>query len=418
LHSAAERQTLQPDCFGRKPQSEPVFKINSMQKACTLVLIGAVLFCSCGHDANLEPGGQEPMNSDSQSLLPIPDTTAPFGGFLKSFHGFLENGKEIEMVLVNWGDGFLSGQYLYTQTGIPIELSGEMLDTSTFELIESHDFKDTGSFRGKFTGLSSIAGQWSNPDKTVRYSFDLTEAPSLADVEHWAGNWHLNEIWDNGTLMIGNVTRDSFDFALNVLRSGHIGTIQGRAAVHGTQASFLQREYEDEACSIRFEHHGDFIEIIQNSSNFACGFGARAYVGGKYENKWVLKKARPGIGKDGIFPETAMHEAFVKMVGESNYETFAFNLQMTEASQTADENSTKITVISGYVAGLPGTNEALIAYDTGGRIWAATLDPGETGTKTVVKYFTNDKTQAHHLPEFVESWREGFKDYPVIYASQ
>ena len=386
-----------------------------MQKTCTLFIAGVVLFCSCSHDANLKQEENEQQCSDSLSMLP--GTTAQFDGFLKSFHGFLENGKEIEMVLINWGDGFLSGNYWFTRYGTPIELSGEMLDSTMFELIESHDFKDTGSFRGKFTDPSSISGNWSNPAKTVQYSFDLAEVQSLADEEHWNGNWHLNEIWDNGTLMIGNVTRDSFDFALNVLRSGHIGTIQGKAHVHGKHASFLQRDYEDEVCSLKFEHHGEFIELIQESSNFACGFGARAFVGGKYENKWVQKKAQLSIGKDGIFPDTTLQQAFIKIVGENYYQVFAFNMELTEVSKVTIEKSINVTVVTGNVAGLPGTNEALIAYDTKGRIWAATLSTGKTITESVIMYFTNDHSHSEHMPEFVESWREGFNDYPVIYAS-
>ena len=388
-----------------------------MQKACILLLFIPLLLCYCGHDAGLSPDRQLQLPSDS-SALPAPSNEEDYlDGFLKVFHGYLENGKEIDMLLVNWGNGFLNGRYWYTGTSINIELNGEMLDSAAFELIETQGIADTGSFRGKFSGPTSITGEWTNPGKNKRLSFHLTEVPSSDDEQHWTGIWHLNNIWDKGTLMIGNVSTDSFDFAINVLRNGHIGTIQDRAARYGAHASFLKKDYEDETCFIKMVHHGSYIEILQESSNFACGFGARAFAGGKYEDKYVRKIPTLGIGKDGIFADTALQQAFLEMVGDTNYETFAYNMQMTEVNKIISENSNTIKVVTGFVAGLPGTNEALIAYDNTGRMWAATLQPAHKGGDTVLLYFTTDKTQARHIPAFVESWRAGFKDYPVIYAS-
>ncbi|MFQ5446090.1 MAG: hypothetical protein ACE5FF_04085 [Saprospiraceae bacterium] len=381
-----------------------------MQKLLAILLICTGLFWSCGHDAPL--ANEQPV---PDSLAIAPTNSSPlFTGFLKSYRGLFENGKEIEMVLVNWGDGFLSGHYLYTGIGTPLELNGEMLDSTHFELIESHNFKDTGSFRCDLTNTDTLSGIWSNPAKTVRLAFKLAEVQSSGDNQRWTGNWHMNEIWDNGTLMIGNVTKDSFDFALNVVRSGHIGTLQGRAAVHDDRALFNKQEYEDEACSIQFEHHGDFIAIEQQSSNFACGFGARAYVGGIYEKKLVLKTASLSVGKDGVFPDSILHEAFKKLVGDSIYSIFAFNMQMTEPSRVTLKNGDSITVNPGFVAGLLGINEAIIGYGEDGRIWAATLDVDEFGDDVVVKYFTNDENYAAHPPKFIEDWRDGFDDYPLI----
>jgi len=110
------------------------------------------LLCSCGHDAGLSPGKQFQLPSDSSALPPPSDAADYLDGFLKVFHGNLGNGKEIDMPLVNWGDGFLNGRYWYIGTSTNIELNGEMLDSATFELIESQGIADTSSFEVNIRG--------------------------------------------------------------------------------------------------------------------------------------------------------------------------------------------------------------------------------------------------------------------------
>ena len=338
---------------------------------------------------------------------------APQAYFLKKYEGTLNGAIRIEMVLVNWGDGFLSGRYWYKDKGKPIELTGELTDDTNFQIVEFSKNKETGAFAGTLADPSWLTGVWTNPSKTKNFTFDLSETPPPANVAAWAGNWHLNEIWDNGTLMIGNLSQDSFDFALTIVRSSHTGSIEGRAAISGNKARFNRKEFEDQPCVLVFELKDDLIEIEQPSTNFDCGFGARAYASGNYDRKNLIKKATLGVGtgEDAVFPSQVLHDTFKSLAGDEMYELFAFNMQEKEIEKKANG----LTVVTGAIPGLFRTNDAVIVFDKKGVIWAATLDVDETTNESLVRYFTNDAASKRKLPPEIQSWREGFKDYRLIY---
>ncbi len=364
-------------------------------------------------------------NSDPPSNIPeeiappavLPDSVeleeAPQTYFIKKYEGTLNNSIPVEMVLINWGDGFLSGRYWYKDKGKPIELSGELIDDASFQIVEFSNNRETGVFAGSLANPSQLNGVWSNPAKSKNFNFELHEVPPPAEAAAWAGNWHLNEVWDNGTLMIGNVSKDSFDFALTIVRSSHTGTIEGRAAITGEKARFSRKEYEEKPCVLLFQLKEDLIELEQPSSNFACGFGARAYAGGKYERLNLIKKARlqVGTGEDDVFPSQILHDTFKALVGEEKYELFAFNMQVKEV----EKQSQGLTIVTGAIPGLFRTNEAVIVFNKTGTIWAATLDMDQTTNELLVRYFTNDPASKQKLPPAIQSWQEGFKDYRVIY---
>lgn len=348
---------------------------------------------------------------DSVMLAKEPD---PF--FLKKYVGKVGNTPNAELMLINWGDGFLSGRYSTGAGKLASELSGELRQDSSFELFELVRGKENAVFKGKMGDPTSLEGSWQAKNKKTPLPVSLQEVvptPST-DPTGWSGNWHLNQVWDNGFLMIGNVDQDSFDFALSVSRGSHIGTIEGRAALEGRMAVFNKADYDVEPCVLKFWHEGGAVRVEQPSTTLSCGFGARAHAGGRYERQNLVRltKLKVGNGEGAVFDTKAAHDTFRKLVGDETYEKFALNMQQVEHSRTNDGK----VVVSGTVPGFLGSHEAVIMYSPQGKIWAATLDfLDENDIDPVIRYFTNDPAAKQKLPNELAAWKEGFKDYRVVF---
>ena len=344
---------------------------------------------------------------------------APGSYFLKRYSGTLDGKIPISMVLINWGDGFMSGRYWQEGSSKVLSLSGELADSLDFKIAELVKFKETGTFEGTLHDPSHLAGTWFNPKRSKKMAFDLVESP-VADTIGWTGNWHLSGVWDEGLLMIGNVTSDSFDFALSIFRSSHAGTLEGQAKINGDKAFYSAKDFEEEPCKLNFALKADHVMLSQGSSNFACGFGARANADGNYEKKNWLKKAKMAYGntEDAIFPNQALHDAFKSLVGKNAYPVFAYNMQLIDKSKNEAPEKIKATVVKGFISGMVGSHEAVVMYDAQGKIYAATIDFDKTNNESLVRYFTNDPLYSERLPLTIEEWREGFKNYRLIFEKQ
>ena len=378
----------------------------------TLVYV-ALLFCLAFVSCKKDPASQ---NTPPPTTSTPDSDTQPSNAFLKKFQGTIGDDMAIEMVLTKWPDDFLSGHYSYkSQSGKSLELTGEMLTGTNFQLVEYAADDQTGIFKGSIQQDGKITGTWTNADNAKRYDFSLEEVVSTADRDGWTGAWHLNEIWDGGTLLIGNVREDAFDFALNVVRNTHLGSVWGAATLKDGKATFKMSEFDDEPCELTFFHQSDRIEIKQISSSFACGFGARAHANGVFENKVVEKKATLDYveGEEGIFPSKELHDQFFDLTGQEMYDLFAFNFQRSERN-TAHLNGKEISIHNGYVTGLFGVNEGVIAFDKSGKIWAAVLVAENTlDAPPVIRYYSNDEQFKDGLPPFLKSWEERFDSYQV-----
>ncbi len=374
-----------------------------------MLAFGTLWLASCKNDppAPIVPEPLPPL--DSVEVVTTPD---PY--FLKKYQGKIDGKLDVEMVLVNWGDGFISGRYWYSAKNKPIELSGELNPVdSSFEIVEFVNGKEGAKFNGSFHGTDSLSGTWASVDGKRKQPFALGFVSPPTDEATWSGNWHLNQVWDNGFLLVGNVTQDSLDFALTVVRGSHVGTLEGRAARQGSKAIFKQKTFEDEPCELRFECFSDYVLIEQPSSNLACGFGARAYAAGRFERKKLIRKTvlTIGTGDGDVFIAQATHDEFRRLVGDNMYGLFAFNMQVKERTT----NQRGQTVVTGAVPGLFTTNEAVIIYDQTNKIWAATLDFEAGSDEPFVYHFTNDPASKGKLHPDIESWRDGFKGYKVVF---
>jgi hypothetical protein len=344
---------------------------------------------------------------------PLP--LGPSAPFVNRYRGSIGQDK-VELTLINWGNGTLDGYYQKNGAFGKIEFSGEIDLNEAFYLAEFSGLDQQGIFQGNFANARKLRGEWLNADSTVRQPFFLEQIPSVEEPAGWEGTWHLNGIYEGGTLIIGGVTEDEFELAISVLRNGNNGLCFGKAKYEADKARMetILFEGETEACILEFNHLSDFIEVKQASSTLACGFGARAFADGRYEKK--LRDIKPQLSfgsKEAVFPTQNLHDQFYKMVGEDIYQVFAFNMQLVEEEEVQAKRG-PLKMIRGGVSGMYTVHEAAILHDHKARIWAATLDFDDRDNP-VIRYFTTEGKDRKKLPEALKAWTSRLPGYPVLY---
>ena len=343
--------------------------------------------------------------------------------FVRRFSGRRSDGELEDWLLINWGDGYLSGHRLEEKGEWQYELQGELaLDESVLLRVYDGEEERPERYQFQLDNLDTIRGEWRASEEAVAVGFQiLARSGSGAEPPNWSGTWHYNSIWDAGTLVIGDVRDSSFYFALSVVRFTHSGEIDGRARIQGDSAIYHARVYDaysDEACVLHFQLLEDRIELQQRSSTSACGFGMRAYASGSYDNRVIEAEAQLSFGDESrAFLDAAQHDAFQSWLGKENYAKVAENMQMSEsqAYQSPQEGLNGI-LTEGLVMGLFTTDEAILLHDRRGGFWAATIDPldSEAGTYQVL-YFTNQQPWKQKLPQAFERWRQSFPEYPIVF---
>lgn len=345
------------------------------------------------------------------------DLTAPTDAFIKKYKGTIGENQTIELVLVNWSNGILGGYYFSkkgNQESQKIELSGELQLNETFIIDEYTNDDFSGKFVGSLSNLKQLSGQWSNADSSQTLPYQLTEILHQ-DSTGWSGSWYRNKAHNSGTLILGNVTDKTVDFALEVFNGGHSGLLEGTATLNGGIAVFKNSVFdEEENCFIIFQKDKNQIRIVQKSSPWACGFGMRAHADGKYDDHLQPEKLELAYGTDNsIFTTKEQRDNFAKMV-DTYYEDFAFNMQNIAPIQQSDADDFEAKVFVGNVTGLATTNEAIIMHNTEGLFWAALIVYDQMEENFQVQYFTNDEKRRTALPPTIEEWRKEFSDYEVL----
>ncbi len=373
------------------------------------------LFSFC---KNEKPKKDKPTSSISkpnhaQSLV------APTDAFIKKYEGKIDNQYPIEFVLINWSNGVLGGYYCYDEKGKrdnKIELSGELHLNETFVLDEFSNDNFSGKFMGSLSELTTISGIWSNEDSTQSMPFLLHEVPTM-DNTGWSGAWYRNSAYSPGMLILGNVSDKTIDFALEVFNGGHSGVLEGTANLNGGVATFKNSMFdEEEICELIFQKHKNQIRVVQNSNNWACGFGMRAHANGKYDSQLAPEKLELSYGEEfSIFPNQQLRDSFKNVVGKGNYESYAFNFQSISKIPKDKKDKFNANVFVGSVAGLATTNEAIIMINEKGEFWSATIIYDQMQDRFKVKYHTNILKDKEKIPVTIEQWMDGFPEFEVVF---
>lgn len=379
------------------------------------LLIFSFLFSFCRNE--------KPKNKKPTTTISTPNNDqlliSPTDAFIKKYEGKIDNQYPIEFVLMNWSNGLLGGYYSYIKNGKlqqKIELSGELQLNETFILDEYSNDKFSGKFMGSLSELTTISGIWSNADSSKTMPFLLNEIPSL-DNTGWSGVWYRNSAYSPGMLILGNVTEKTIDFGLEVVNGGHSGVLEGTANLNGGIATFKNSMFDqEEICDLVFQKHENQIRIVQNSNNWACGFGMRAHAEGKYDNHLSPEELELAYGKEfSIFPNQKLRDEFKATVGKDNYESYAFNFQSISKVPKNNKDKMEASVYIGSVVGLATSNEAIIMRNDKGNFWAATIIYDGMQDRFKVKYHTNVAENKDKMPITIEKWMEGFPEFEVVF---
>lgn len=107
----------------------------------------------------------------------------------RSYTGRLDGRYPIRMVLTRKGDR-LTGRYVYTRVGKPLELRGAMEGGSVLRLDEfDAGGKRTGRFEASYTAPTVVEGIWISGDGRRRFPFRLEEERSRAR-DLFSGTWY------------------------------------------------------------------------------------------------------------------------------------------------------------------------------------------------------------------------------------
>jgi len=247
------------------------------------LFISMLMACSNASQTSVDKNTMTSVEDYSTLVSPLPALTAS-DYFVKKYKGTINGQFPIQLLLVNWGDGQLMGYYSYDKIGRKIELDGDLNLDESFVIQEYVDEKNTGTFEANLQDLKHITGNWINSDSTDIMPFELSEESYIEDSFHWTGAWHYNDKNDDGVLIIGNVGKDSLDYALKVYRNKRYSLKLGRAAIDGRKAvaKFIS-PYTNETCQLTFNRNNNHIYINQRGSNENCSFGKNANVDGVYD---------------------------------------------------------------------------------------------------------------------------------------
>jgi len=333
--------------------------------------------------------------------------------FLKRYEGVIDGELEFEMVLANSGYGHLQGWYQYTKIGKRISLTGEVDLDESITLEEFTEEQTTGKFVGNNgSGISEIKGKWLSATDNRALDFEMSEVKSSDDDAGWTGCWYLNDVWDGGTLLIGNVMEDSMDFSLSIVRNGHIGELMGRASRKGDKGRYkMTMPGEEEPCELIFIHRQSYVQIEQKSSPWACQFGMRAYAGGHYDAEAKVLEATIPFGDEAFFKTKARHDAFKEWVGQEIYSMFAFNMQHSDLEEKEDGSQ---RTLNGWVYGLGNSNKSILVQRANGALYAATPEYRD-GEQSLIHYFSSTAQTLDTMITPIKIWSEAFDNYKVIY---
>ncbi len=342
--------------------------------------------------------------------------------FIKRYVGFLGNDNSIplDLLLVNWGNGRLSGQTYYPNHYGILPFEGTLAKDGSFELKELKQNKLNATFIGKMHSRDNLSGNWWNIDRSKNMSFHYTESVPAYDYDHWTGVWHLNDPWDTAMLIIGGVTETDIQFAMNIYINGYREQFYGTANLRGQRAVLDELFFPiyRENCKLVFYRRDREIYLEQESFPFLCDLGINCWTTGVYQDIYTGKTARIDfIGKDSVFKDRATYDLFYKMVGEENLSKFAYNMERLERASLWDKDYREIgSIWKGRVRGFHREKEGIIVYNDQKEMWAATTSPPDSfGAPMSVHYFTNTKKWKRKLPEVINEWLKDFVNCRVVF---
>ena len=254
-----------------------------------------------------------------------------------------------------------------------------------------------------FVLLVIFSTSCSSTDKTTD---TINEATTDSVTKNWLGTWERNSWKLEASLEIKTIKKDSIFFSISAVNGGNSGGADGIALVSKNIATYLNIE-DGDTCLILFTLLGDSAISVEQQTGF-CFAGIGVEYSGKYINSKFNKNKikNTSLLKLEIFDSIEQDSVFKDLVGDK-YDLFVNSTQLT--SDLDDLDSLHTTVSASGIRGMFTYMENIIMIDDSNTIWAAVIDDN------IVYYFTNSEQYKNTLPKTINKWREGFKDYEVVF---
>ncbi len=346
--------------------------------------------------------------------------------FIKRYNGSLGPNDSIplNMLLVNWGNGHLSGNIQYENHLGLLKFEGNINPDGEFLLTEERFSAPNATFSGSLQSTDVLTGQWYNIDSTKSLPFEFSLQAPLTHPADWAGAWHLNDPWDTATLIIGGVLDHQFEFALTMYINGYHDMYFGTADIVDDTLAFVDYLDDDihmENCKLVFHRRGHEVYLEQQSFPFLCGLNFNCWIEGSYKDIYTGKipKMENFIGPKTIFRDTSLYDTFLEVVGLDNEPWFAYSMEKINYTNAWEEfHGLEGSIFAGRVRGFHREKEAVIAYDLKGNMWAAVTTPPDYAMGPMsIHYFTNARQWKNRLHPAVKDWKKEFRNCSVVYES-
>ncbi len=280
---------------------------------------------------------------------------------------------------------------------LPFDLRGRRVVTYALTA-EDAPAEARGLLQGRFEGalretLSTGAG---------------SGLPSGRDAKLWWGTWR-NRIGETflQTLFIREVGPSGFLFDLTVAHGAHSGHITAYARVTSQDVAYCRLpngpyQPDGELMFRRESSTAGRSVVIEEIASCSYYGGMRAHFGGRltrefepwfdagYLNELEIARMYSLLG-----PRLATMRTCTSDVGPHD---------------NADADLAGVRVYRGGVAGLYTSMGSLLMIATDGRMWAAFTD------ENMLRYFTNVPEYRTRIPMTIETWRQPFADYEIVFC--
>lgn len=229
---------------------------------------------------------------------------------------------------------------------------------------------------------------------------------------HWQGAWWRVDAsgHDSATVEIRDLTTKGLHFHLEASAGANQGELEGTARFGADGVANYVSGDSSQRCELTFRRRVNRIEIEQSGDQFACGAG----MGVSYDGTYVLADRDPNGVPDlvalGVVKTEAQNLAIQKLLG-SDYDALISTADGVN-DDSAEFKVPGMTVVDMFVEGLACDMKAVVAYDTGGRVWVGLWSPNaKTGLPKLasgvveLRYYTNNHADKRHLPAAIESRR-------------
>jgi len=178
---------------------------------------------------------------------------------------------------------------------------------------------------------------------------------NTTEEANWQEALYINPTFEQGTLSLSNVTKESFEFTFDIRNGDQIGELKGTATINGNEATF--EDSEDPACSGTFVLSDDGISFIEDT----CLNYHDAAVG--FNGEYALSNEKPTATNETASCDKApFHSELLQFAEQGHLKDASIFLGMSE--EALKKLKPSMTFDEALYEGTPGFYDDSYSYLT------------------------------------------------------